>query len=156
MKEWAVQTRIRYSSIAQRTQNSSNQIANMFCCILDFLGGSDGKESACNAGDLGLIPGQEDPLEEGMAIHSSILACLPLMEKSIWRHHPRLEWQLHGPQFCYFMTPGSLEKVDSEIGVRTQEQSCISGPSTDIVILRDFSAPSVSNSTLNLFPPIHW
>ena len=28
------------------------------------------KESACNAGDLG----QEDPLEKGMAIHSSILA----------------------------------------------------------------------------------
>ena len=24
--------------------------------------------------DLGLIPGQEDPLEEGMATHSSILA----------------------------------------------------------------------------------
>ena len=33
-------------------------------------GGSDGKESACNAGD----PGQEDPLEEGTAAHSSILA----------------------------------------------------------------------------------
>ena len=39
-----------------------------------FLGGSDSKESACNAGDLGLIPGQEDPLEKGMAIHFSILA----------------------------------------------------------------------------------
>ena len=24
--------------------------------MLDFPGGSDGKESACNAGDLGLIP----------------------------------------------------------------------------------------------------
>ena len=24
---------------------------------MDFPGGSDGKESACNAGDLGLIPG---------------------------------------------------------------------------------------------------
>ena len=39
-----------------------------------FPGGSDGKESACNAEDLGLIPGLEDPLEEGMATHSSILA----------------------------------------------------------------------------------
>ena len=38
------------------------------------LGGSDGKESACNAGDPGLIPGQEDPLKKGMAIHSSVLA----------------------------------------------------------------------------------
>ena len=39
-----------------------------------FPGGSDSKESACNAGDLGLIPGSEDPLEKGMATHSGILA----------------------------------------------------------------------------------
>jgi len=39
-----------------------------------FPGGSEGKESACNAGDTGSIPGQADPLEEGMAIHSRILA----------------------------------------------------------------------------------
>ena len=38
-----------------------------------FLGGSDGTQSACNAGDLGLIPGWEDPLEEEMATHSSFL-----------------------------------------------------------------------------------
>ena len=35
-----------------------------------FPGGSDGKESACSAGDLG----QEDPLEKGMATYSSILS----------------------------------------------------------------------------------
>ena len=39
-----------------------------------FPGGSADKESACNAGDLGLIPGWEEPLEKGMATHSSILA----------------------------------------------------------------------------------
>ena len=37
-----------------------------------------GKESACDAagdtGDLGWILGQEDPMEEGMATHSNILA----------------------------------------------------------------------------------
>ena len=36
-----------------------------------------GKESTCSAGDagdMGKIPGWEDPLEEGMATHSSILA----------------------------------------------------------------------------------
>ena len=33
-----------------------------------------GKESACDAGDVGQFLGQEDPLEEGMATHSSILA----------------------------------------------------------------------------------
>ena len=30
-----------------------------------FPGGSDGKESACNAGDLGLIPGLEISAGEG-------------------------------------------------------------------------------------------
>ena len=35
-------------------------------------GGLDGKESVCDAGDMGLIPGWEDPLEKGT--HSSILA----------------------------------------------------------------------------------
>ena len=42
-----------------------------------FPGGSNGKESACSAGDLGSILGfhpWEDPLEEGMATCSSILA----------------------------------------------------------------------------------
>ena len=42
--------------------------------LLGFPDGSDGKESACNAGDSSSLPGQEDPLEEGMATHSSILA----------------------------------------------------------------------------------
>ena len=32
------------------------------------------KKSACSAGDLGSILGGEDPLEEGMTTHSSILA----------------------------------------------------------------------------------
>ena len=37
-------------------------------------GGPDGEESACSAGDLDLVPGWGDPLEEGMAAHSRILA----------------------------------------------------------------------------------
>ena len=40
--------------------------------FLGFPGGSDGKESTCNVGDLGLIPGIL--LEEGMTTYSSILA----------------------------------------------------------------------------------
>ena len=41
-----------------------------------FPGGSDGKESACNAGDLVSIPGSGRPPWEGngLAIHSSVLA----------------------------------------------------------------------------------
>ena len=37
-------------------------------------GGSDNKESACTAGDQGLISELEDPLEKGKATRSSILA----------------------------------------------------------------------------------
>ena len=40
---------------------------------LGFSGSSDGKESACSAGDLGSVPHGEDPLEKGMATHPSIL-----------------------------------------------------------------------------------
>ena len=39
-----------------------------------FPGGSDGKESSCNAGDPGLIPGSGRSLGKGMATQSSILA----------------------------------------------------------------------------------
>ena len=44
-------------------------------------GGSDSKESACNARDLGW----EDPLEKGMATHSSILAWGIPMDRGAWR-----------------------------------------------------------------------
>ena len=50
-----------------------------------FPGGSDSKESACNVGDLGLIPGWEDPLEEGMATHSSILVWRISMDRGAWQ-----------------------------------------------------------------------
>ena len=35
----------------------------------DLPGDSDSKESACNAGDLGSIPGWDNYLEKGMATH---------------------------------------------------------------------------------------
>ena len=40
----------------------------------DFPGSSVGKVSIYNAGDLSSIPGQEDPLEKEMSIHSSTIA----------------------------------------------------------------------------------
>ena len=42
--------------------------------LLSFSGGSHNEQPACDAGDPSLIPGWEDPLEKGMATHSSILA----------------------------------------------------------------------------------
>ena len=43
------------------------------------LAGLRGKESTCQTGDLGSIPGREDPLEKEMATHSSFLP-----EESPW------------------------------------------------------------------------
>ena len=51
---------------------------------MDFPGGSDGKESACNSGNLGLIPVSGRFLEEGMATYSSILAWRIPMNRGAW------------------------------------------------------------------------
>ena len=103
-------------------------ISSYYMTVKGFPGGSEGKESACNAGDPGSIPGlgrslggglgnplqyswaslvaqmvknlpamqelqetqvrslsQEDPLEEGMATHSSIIAWrFPWTEEPGW------------------------------------------------------------------------
>ena len=46
-----------------------------------FPGGSDSKEPSCNAED----PCWEDPLEEGMATHSNILAWRIPMDTGAWQ-----------------------------------------------------------------------
>ena len=54
-----------------------------------FPSGSDGKESACNARDpssvrnMGLVLGQEDTLEEGVATHCTILSW-----RILWTEEP--------------------------------------------------------------------
>ena len=60
-----------------------------FISWVGFPGGSLGRESACNAGTPGTIPGLERSLEKGIAIHSSILA---------WR----IPWT-EGPGELWFM-----------------------------------------------------
>ena len=62
-----------------------------------FPGGSDSKESACNAGDQDFIPGLgrsldwENPLKKEMATHSSILAwIIPLTEEPCGRQSMEL------------------------------------------------------------------
>ena len=44
----------------------------------------NGKESACNAGDSGSIPGWGRSLENGMATHSSILSWRMPMDRGTW------------------------------------------------------------------------
>ena len=62
------------------------QYTNKYIVILyrvTFPGGWDSKEYAWNAGDPGLILGQEDSLKEGMATLSNIIAWrIPWTEKS--------------------------------------------------------------------------
>ena len=56
-----------------------------------FPGGSDGKESACSARDLDLIPGSRRYPGEGMATHSSITAY-----RIPWTEEPgRLQYMGH-------------------------------------------------------------
>ena len=54
---------------------------NLYLFFRLFPGGSDGKVSAYNVGDLGLIPGLG--LEKEMATHSSTLAW-----KILWKEEP--------------------------------------------------------------------
>ena len=52
--------------------------------FLGFPGGSDNEESSYSVGDLVQSMGWEDPLEEGMATHSSILAWRILVNRGAW------------------------------------------------------------------------
>ena len=69
------------------------KITMIYCFTLTRLvsGGSDSKESACNAGDPGSVPGLERSVEKGTATHSNILAWrIPWTEElvscSSWGH----------------------------------------------------------------------
>ena len=53
--------------------------------FLGFSGGSISKESTCNAEDLVRPLGGEDPLEEGMASHSGVLAWRSSRTEEAWR-----------------------------------------------------------------------
>ena len=50
-----------------------------------FPGGSDGKESTCNTGDLGSFPGLGRSPGGGNGYHSSILALRIPMDRGAWR-----------------------------------------------------------------------
>ena len=64
-------------------QNCVSQPFESFCMYICIPGGSDGSESACNEETWVQSLGWEDPLEKGMATHSSILAWrIPWTEES--------------------------------------------------------------------------
>ena len=52
---------------------------------VDFPDSSEGKESSCNMGDLGLISQLGNHLQESMGTHSSIIAWRITMEGGDWQ-----------------------------------------------------------------------
>ena len=81
--------------------------------FLGFPGSSDGKESACNAEDLGSIPGLgRSPGEGHMATHSSIKAWrIPWdsLEKGKATHSSILAWRT-----SWTKKPGRLQSMRSQ------------------------------------------
>ena len=52
---------------------------------IGFSGVSDGKESACNEGDPGSIPGLDDPLEKRLATHSQYSCLENSTDRGAWQ-----------------------------------------------------------------------
>ena len=57
--------------------------ATILSWATSFPGGSDGKDSACNAGDQVRSLGQEDPLEKETATHSSTYMENPMDRRAL-------------------------------------------------------------------------
>ena len=74
MRIKAVTVFILISSTKFHTSGVADKISVCAGSQVGFPGSSVSKESVCSAGDLGLIPESERPLEKEMANHSSILA----------------------------------------------------------------------------------
>ena len=53
--------------------------------FLGFPGGSDGKESFCNAGDMGSIPGLEDSPGEGNSYSLQYSGLENFMDRGAWQ-----------------------------------------------------------------------
>ena len=78
-----MQTLLLLSSVLSAVKMESGSLP---CFRLPgFLGGSDGKESACNAGDLGSIPGLGRSPGEGKGYPLQYSGLENPMERGAWR-----------------------------------------------------------------------
>ena len=81
----------------------------LYSCNLGFPGGSDGKECACNVGDLGSIPGLGRSPEKGKSTHSTIIAW-----RILWTEEPgrpmglQRVTRLSDFNFCLFSSSFSI------------------------------------------------
>ena len=75
------------------------------CMFVGFPAGSDGRESACNVGDLGQSFGCEDSLEKEMATHSkAVVVSVPTPSLEYACAHRRFLWQ---PSPWLWQEPGA-------------------------------------------------
>ena len=99
-KQW--QILFSWAPKSLQTETAVMKLKDTFS-LVGFPSRSDGKEPACNAGDLGSIPGLGRSPGEGMATHSSILA---------WR----IPWTDHGvskSQTQLFLGRKAMTNLDS-------------------------------------------
>ena len=90
--------------------------------LLDFPCGSAGKESACSAGDLGLIPGLGRSPEEGK--------CYPLQYSGLWdRKESDLE-KVEEREIKLPTSVGSSKKQESSRKTSTSALSVMPKPFT--------------------------
>ena len=85
--------------------------------LTGFPSGSDGKESACNAGDLGVMLGSGRSLEKEMATHSSIFTW-----KIPWTEELGREARLHIQNIKQLMHAAQYKKnkqPNKKMGRRT-------------------------------------
>ena len=104
VRQAIIPTRTSFSGNVQSISSKQRFIIN---CI-DVPGDSDGKESACNARDPGLITGLGRYPGEGNAIHSSILAW-----RIPWTEKPgRLQFMVSQRVSHYWVTNTPSEGVE--------------------------------------------
>ena len=126
---------------------------------MDFPGDSDGKASACNAGDPGLIPGLGRSLENEMATHSSILAWrIPWSEEpgrlqfmGVAKSRTRLSYFtftfFNSVQFSHSVVSDSLRPHESQ-HARPPCLSPIPGVHTNSCPLSWWCHPAISSSVV--------
>ena len=72
---------------------------------LGFPGGSDGKESACNTGDLGSVPGLGRSPGEGNGYPFQYSCLGNPMDRAAWQaivHEMDMTWQLNNNKLCIY------------------------------------------------------